>query len=127
MKKIISLSLIVFLTACASNNKIANQVSTIGKPGDIEITNLTKTKDRENSNTVVRWKFNTTSDKAQQVFWRCDFFDANGFVVGEPTRFVQATIYPEQALSETCTFPSDRVVDFKINFQNIATNMTVYH
>lgn len=127
MKKIISLSLIVFLTACASNNKIANQVSTIGKPGDIEITDLSKAKDLETSNTVVRWKFNTTSDKAQQVFWRCDFFDANGFVVGEPTRFVQATIYPEQALSETCTFPSDRVVDFKINFQNIATNMTVYH
>lgn len=127
MKKIFSLSLILLLTACASNNKIANQVSTIGKPGDIEITDLTKTKDLETSNTVVRWKFNTTSNKAQQVFWRCDFFDANGFVVGEPTRFLQATIHPEQALSETCTFPSDRVVDFKINFQNIATNMTVYN
>jgi hypothetical protein len=127
MKKIFSLSLVLLLTACASNNKIANQVSTIGKPGDIEITDLSKAKDLETSNTVVRWKFNTTSNKAQQVFWRCDFFDANGFVVGEPTRFVQATIHPEQALSETCTFPSDRVVDFKINFQNIATNMTVYN
>lgn len=127
MKKLFTLSLITLLTACASNNKIANQVTTIGKPGDIEITNLSKTKDLETGNTIVRWNFNTVSDKSEQVFWRCDFFDANGFVVGEPTRFVQATIHPEQAIPETCTFPSDRAVNFKINFQNMATNITVYN
>lgn len=127
MKKIFSFCLVVFLTSCASNNKISNQVSTIGKPGSIEITNLSKTKELETGNTIVRWNFNTTSDKAEQAFWRCDFFDVNGFAVGESTRFMPVTIYPEQAMLETCTFPSERAVDFKINFQNIATNMTVYN
>lgn len=127
MKKIFSLSLIAFLSACASHNPIEKQVSTIGKPGDIEITNLSKSTDVESGNTIVRWNFNTTGEKPEQVFWRCEFVDANGFTVGEPARFIEATIYPEQARAETCTFPSDKTVDFKINFQNIATTMTVYH
>lgn len=127
MKKYLPLALLAFLVACASQNKIENQVTTIGKPGDVEITNLTKTKDITTGNMVVRWNFAVTGNKPEQVFWRCEFVDANGFAVGDPQRFVEATIYPQQPTPETCVYPSESAVDFKINFQNIATNMTVYH
>lgn len=69
MKKYLPLALLAFLAACASQNKIENQVTTIGKPGDVEITNLTKTKDITTGNMIVRWNFAVTSDKPEQVFW----------------------------------------------------------
>jgi hypothetical protein len=128
MKKVLALMTPILMVACAFNsNKIENQVSTIGKPGDVEITNLTKTKDIVSGNMIVRWNFVTSADKPEQVFWRCEFVDANGFSVGEAARYVEATIYPNQPTSETCTYPSQQATDFKISFQNIATNMTVYH
>lgn len=128
MKKYLSLALITILAACASNpNKIKDQVSTIGKPGDVEIQGLAKAKDMTSGNTVIRWNFATTGDKPEQVFWRCEFYDVNGFMVGEPARYAEATIYPDQPSAQTCTFPSQIATDFKISFQNIATNMTTYH
>lgn len=128
MKKILVIIGAAFMVSCASNpNKIENQVATIGKPGDIEIQNLTNTKDIGSGNMIVRWNFVATGDKPEQLFWRCEFFDANGFSVGEPARYVEATVYPGQPVSKSCTYPSQQVTNFKISFQNIATNMTVYH
>lgn len=128
MKKLIITCIILFLSGCATNsNKIANQVNTIGKPGDVEIQNLTKTKDIVTGNMIVRWNFIATGDKPEQVFWRCEFVDANGFSVGDASRYIEATIYPNQPVSQTCTYPSNQVTDFKISFQNISTNMTTYH
>jgi hypothetical protein len=118
MKKyIVALIISLALVSCATNpNKIENQVKSIGKPGDVEITNI-----------IVRWDFTATGDKPEQIYWRCDYLDANGFRVGEPERYVEATIYPEQPSSQTCSYPSQKVVDFRISFQNIATNMTIYN
>lgn len=128
MKKNFGLVLAFFISSCAFNsNKIENQVSTIGKPGDIEIQNLTKTKDITSGNMIIRWNFVATGSKPEQIFWRCEFFDANNFPVGEPGRYVEATIYPGQPVSKNCIYPSQQATDFKISFQNIATNMTVYH
>lgn len=128
MKKFLGMCSCFLVASCAFNsNKIENQVSTIGKPGDIEIKNLTKTKDITSGNMIVRWNFVATGDKPEQIFWRCEFFDANNFTVGEPARYVEATIYPNQPVSQSCIYPSQQATDFKISFQNIATNMTVYH
>ena len=128
MKKTLTILGSLFLTACASShNKIANQVSTIGKAGDVEITNLTTEQEINTGNTIVRFSFSATGDKPEQIFWRCEFFDANGFVVETSARFIEATIYPAQPTMKTCTYPSKKVVNFKINFQNVATNMIIYH
>lgn len=127
-KYIVSLILSITLASCATNpNKLENQVKSLGKPGDVEISNLTKTHDRVTGNIIVRWDFTATGNKPEQVYWRCDYLDANGFTVGEPERYVEATIYPEQPSSQSCSYPSQQVVDFRISFQNIATNMTIYH
>ena len=38
----------------------------------------------------MRWDFTATGDKPEQIYWHCDYLDANGFTVGEPERYVQS-------------------------------------
>ena len=129
MKKLLSGILTsLLLAACSSNpNQLKNQLNTIGKPGAVEISELKKVRDLNSESVTVAWNFNVTDDKPQQVYWRCDFFDANGLRVGEPERYQEATIYPDEATEASCKYDAKLVTDFKISIQNIATNIIIYH
>jgi len=127
MKPLLTFACICGLSACATSPQIADQITTIGKPGNVEITNLTKLKDVTSGAWVIRWNFVATANTPEQIFWRCEFYDANNLMVGEAARYEEATIYPQQPSSHTCTYPTPAVVNFKISFQNIATTMTTYN
>ncbi len=124
MKKFILSGLILSIVAC-STNKISDHTVQVGDMGDVKITKMTSM--RVNNLLVAQGYFHNTGSKAAQGYYRCQFFDANKMQVGDAQQWQLVTIYPNEDQPVKCMATELEATDFKIEFSNNASNVTVYN
>lgn len=124
MKKLLISGLMLSLVAC-STNKISDHTVQVGDMGDVKITKMTSM--RVNDLLVAQGYFHNTGSKAAQGYYRCQFFDANKMQVGDAQQWQLVTIYPNEDQPVKCMATELEATDFKIEFSNNASNVTVYN
>lgn len=112
-----------FLAGCSSN-RIKDHVVEVGDMGNVSITNMTSM--RVNGLLVAQGYFHNSGSKAAQGYYRCQFYDANKMQVGDPQQWQLLTIYPNEDQPVKCLATQLEATDFKIEFSNDASNVTVY-
>jgi uncharacterized protein YcfL len=125
MKKLIigAIAATTLLAGC-STNRIKDHVVEVGNMGDVSITNMTSM--RVNGLLVSQGYFHNDGSKAAQGYYRCQFYDANKMQVGDPQQWQLVTIYPKEDQAVKCMATQLEATDFKIEFSNDASNVTVY-
>lgn len=124
MKKLLLSGLVLSLAACSSN-KISDHTVQVGDMGDVKITKMTSM--RVNNLLVAQGYFHNTGSKAAQGYYRCQFFDANKMQVGDAQQWQLVTIYQNEDQPVKCMATDLEATDFKIEFSNNASNVTVYN
>lgn len=112
------------LSGCASN-RIKDHIVEVGDMGSVKITQMTSM--RVNELLVAQGYFHNGGDKAAQGYYRCQFYDANKMQVGDPQPWQLVTIYPNEDQPLKCLATELEATDFKIEFSNDASNVTVYN
>ncbi len=112
------------LLAGCSTNRIKDHVVEVGDMGNVSITNMTSM--RVNGLLVAQGYFHNSGSKAAQGYYRCQFYDANKMQVGDPQQWQLLTIYPNEDQPVKCLATQLEATDFKIEFSNDASNVTVY-
>lgn len=114
----------VLLSAC-STNRIKDHVVEVGDMGDVKVTKMTSV--RVNGLLIAQGYFHNTGSKAAQGYYRCQFYDANKMQVGDAEQWQLVTIYPNEDQPVKCQATQLEATDFKIEFSNDASNVTVYN
>lgn len=112
------------ILAGCSTNRIKDHVVEVGDMGNVSITNMTSM--RVNGLLVAQGYFHNSGSKAAQGYYRCQFYDANKMQVGDPEQWQLVTIYPNEDQPVKCMATQLEATDFKIEFSNDASNVTVY-
>lgn len=112
------------VTIGCSTNRIKDHVTEVGDMGNVKITGMSSMK--VNNLLVAQGYFHNTGSKAAQGYYRCQFYDANKMQVGEPEQWQLVTIYPNEDQAVKCMATQLEATDFKIEFSNNASNVTLY-
>ncbi len=123
----IAMSIIISsnIISCASN-KIKDQVEIVGNSlGGVEIKDLRSM--QINNLLVAQGTFHNNNKKVINAYYRCKFFDATNFQVGDDQVWQLLTIYSNQDQAFKCQAIDSNAVNFKIEFSNNAENVTIYH
>lgn len=128
MKKILIAALglgTLFIAGC-STNQVKNQV--IGNMGDVKVVRMTSM--RVNDLLVAQGYFHNVGTKPAQGYYRCLFFDVNKLPIGEVAAWKFVTVnVTDDAYGDTavkCSASDVEAVDFKIEFSNTASTVTLY-
>ena len=125
MKQYIFAGILIATLAACSTPQIKNQVEIIGGDmGGVEIKDLRSMK--VNDLLFAQGTFHNEGGKPVQGYYRCKFLDANNFQVGDDQTWQLVTIYPNQNQAFKCQATSKEATDFKVEFSNNASNVTVY-
>ena len=126
MKKLtIATLLATILISGCSTNKIKDHTVEVGDMGDVSITNMTSM--RVNNLLVSQGYFHNSGKKPAQGYYRCQFYDANKMLVGDPQQWQLITIYQKEDQVVKCMATQLEATDFKIEFSNNASNVTAYN
>lgn len=125
MKQYIFAGVLIAALAACSTPQIKDQVEIVGGDmGDVQIKDLRSM--RVNDLLFAEGKFLNDGSKPAQGYYRCKFLDATNFQVGDDQTWQLVTIYPNQNQAFKCQATNKEATNFKIEFSNNASNVTIY-
>lgn len=127
MQKCVIISLIALtLSGCASStNSIAAHVDRIGSMSDdVEVRDLRSARHNEVLN--VQATLYNDSRSVQQVYYRCKFFDNNGFDLSSNLQWIPTQVYGKQTATVSCNANSSTAIDFKFELSSTGVALKVY-